>query len=159
MSDTRPGGSNDPLDFLSHQHRQVEQLWTQLQAAHANDDDVQAKLADDLVAMLSLHDAIETELLYPAVRAHGGERGAEVADHSLQEHANIREQLQRVEGGDPRDEQTWGVLSQCIDDVNHHVVEEETVVFPLLRQHWGVDEQAQVCERMAEMLQAAPKVP
>jgi hemerythrin superfamily protein len=159
MSDTRPGGSNDPLDFLTHQHRQVEQVWTQLQAAHANEDDVQAELVEQLVAMLLTHDAIETELLYPAVRAHGGEQGAEIADHSLDEHENIREQLRRVDGTDPLDEEMWDALSQCIDAVNHHVVEEETIVFPLLREHWGADEQAEMCERMAEMLEASPTYP
>jgi hemerythrin superfamily protein len=159
MSDTRPGGSDDPLEFLSHQHRQVEQVWTQLSAAHDAGNDVQSELVRELISLLSKHDAVETQLLYPALRERAGARGAELATHSLEEHQKVREQLQRVDGKDPRDEQVWATLSQCITDVNHHVEEEETQVFPLLRQHWDADERAALCAQMTEVLSTAPTHP
>jgi hemerythrin superfamily protein len=159
MSDTRPGGSEDPLDFLSHQHRQVEQLWIQLEAAHGAGDDMQSELAQQVVAMLSQHDAVEVQLLYPTLRERGGERGQELANHSLTEHQKVREQLQEIDGKDPRDEQVWATLSQCIADVQHHVEEEEGEIFPLLRQHWDADERVQLCAQMNEVLATAPTHP
>jgi hemerythrin superfamily protein len=159
MSDTRPGGSEDPLDFLSHQHRQVEQLWIQLEAAHGTDNEIQAGLAREIVAMLSQHDAVEVQLLYPTLRERGGERGEELANHSLAEHQKVREQLQEVDGKDPRDEQVWTTLSQCIADVQQHVEEEEGEIFPLLRQHWDADERVQLCQQMNEVLANAPTHP
>jgi hemerythrin superfamily protein len=156
MSDTRPGGSTDPLEFLAHQHRDVEQRWIQLEAAHEGDQDMQSQLADELVSMLLQHDAIETELLYPALREHGGEQGEQLAEHALEEHAKVREQLQQIEGQDPQDEQIWSVLSQCIDDVTHHVEEEETIIFPLLRENWDVDQRIEVCGRLSEIVAAGP---
>jgi hemerythrin superfamily protein len=159
MSDMRPGGSDDPLDFLSHQHRQVEQIWIQLESAHQQKSDIQSRLTDDLVALLTQHDFVETNVLYPALRERAGAPGAELADRSLEEHRKVREELRQIDGQDPRDASVWSVISQCVADVTRHVEEEEREVFPLLRKHWDAEEQRELCRGMSATLGDAPRHP
>src|SRR5439155_8749674 len=68
--DTRgnTGTMVDGVELLTSQHRDVEQLWSHLRASHASGDKVQADQAKRIITMLSQHDAIETQVLYPAVR-------------------------------------------------------------------------------------------
>src|SRR4051794_26316885 len=98
MNDGTTGARADAIELLSSHHRDVEQLWTQAQAAHSGSD---RQLATDLglriITLLSQHDAIETQFLYPALR-DVGTAGDRLADHSLEEHQKVRELLKAADG-------------------------------------------------------------
>jgi len=155
MSDTRPGGADDLLELLAHQHRQVEQFWTQLDAAHASGDGALAELVPELVELLLRHDAIETALLYPELSGVADGRGQELSEQSLRDHQAVRDQLRRVLGADPADDQTFTMLAQCVSDVQRHAHEEEHEVFPLLRTHIDAARRAELCAQVADVLDRA----
>src|SRR5688500_331563 len=109
------GSTTDRMDaiwLLTTQHRQVEQLWAAARHAHeqGNHDRAQA-LVEQLIEMLSRHDAIETQLLYPTLRGIGDE-GDRMADHSLEEHQKVRELLKAADGRDHRE--VWTTLQECL---------------------------------------------
>ena len=151
--------SADAIEFLTTQHRRVEQLWSALESARTSDSDLQNEHARAIVKLLSQHDAIETQLLYPELRDSAGDAGKELSDHSLQEHQRVRELLAQVDGEDVRTPGTYGTLSQCVTDVNRHVAEEESTIFPLLRQYCTSDRLDDLGRRMAEMMDTAPTHP
>ncbi|MDQ4110090.1 MAG: hemerythrin domain-containing protein, partial [Actinomycetota bacterium] len=100
-------------------------------------------LVEQLVEMLSRHDAVETQLLYPARRGVD-ERGDGLADHSLEEHQRVRELLKSVDRADPADPEVFARFQECLDAVQHHVEEEESSVLPGMRQNLSE-------ERLAEL--------
>ena len=152
------GASPDAIELLTGHHREVEQLWTQVQAAHVDGSEVQVQLAQEIVTILSQHDAIETQFLYPELRSAGGE-GQQLSDHSLDEHQQVRELLTDVDGKDVRDESVYSALAQCISNVMDHVAEEEQQIFPLLRRSVGQERLTELGEQMAAAMKMAPTHP
>jgi Hemerythrin HHE cation binding domain len=119
------------IELLSGHHREVERLWTEARAAHTGGRHEQAQpLVEQVIELLSRHDAIETQLLYPTLRGLG-ERGDALADHSLEEHQQVRELLKEADRRDHRE--VWSTLERALTSVQAHVAEEERSIFPALR--------------------------
>ena len=159
MNQAKPGASGDAIELLTGQHREVEQVWTQLEAAHATGSDVQNQLAEQIITMLSQHDAIETQFLYPELRSAADAQGQQLSDHSLEEHQQVREMLSAVDGKDVRDESVYSTLSRCISAVTSHVAEEEQEIFPLLRQSCSPERLNELGQEMTAALAMAPTHP
>ena len=159
MSAAKPGASYDAIELLTGQHREVEAAWSQLQAAHSSDADVQQELAQQIIAMLSQHDAIETQFLYPELRDAGAAQGQQLADHSLDDHQQVRELLNEVDGEDVRDESVYSTLARALSSVMDHVAEEEQQVFPLLRQSCDENRLVELGREMMSAMELAPTHP
>jgi hemerythrin superfamily protein len=158
MTDEMTGATVDAIELLISQHREVDTLWTEVQMLHREGSQAQAAPAQEIVTKLSRHDAIETQFLYPELRKLD-DAGSELADHSLEEHQRIRELLRDVDGRDPRDESVYATLSQAVSAVMAHVQEEETQIFPLLRQRLEEGRVTELGEKMQSAMKLAPTHP
>jgi hemerythrin superfamily protein len=154
MAQSTTGTHLDAVELLTSQHREVDQLWSSLENRGASGPDQPSDVVRRIVQLLSQHDAVETKLLYPAVREVPG--GDELADHSLDEHQEVRELLKEVDRGNANDPATITKLGECIAAVKHHVEEEEGVIFPKLR---AAMTQEQLHELGADMAHAMEKAP
>jgi hemerythrin superfamily protein len=157
MNKGTTGTKADAIELLVSQHREVEQLWSQLQTAERDRAEVRHDLARRIVEDLSRHDAIETQLLYPAVRKVPG--GDQLADHSLDEHQRVREMLKDVDGEDPADPKVFARFSECVQAVLQHVEEEEHQIFPKLREVLGQEELSELGGKMEIAWAVAPTHP
>lgn len=153
------GASADAIELLTSQHAEVEQLWSQLQAAHEAGAGGQAELAQHIVSLLSQHDALETQLLYPELHEHGGEAGRRMSEHGLEEHQQVRDLLEAVDGADIADEAVFTLLSRAMGMVIDHVAEEEEQMFPVLRRACGQERLSELGEEMARAKKLAPTHP
>jgi len=142
----------DAIELLTNQHREVERLWGEAQPVPAESQ------AQEIVALLSQHDALETTLLYPELR-DTGEQGEQLSRHSLEEHQQVRELLKEVDGKDPSDPAVMATLEECVNAVQHHVQEEEDRIFPLLRQACDESRLREIGEKMETMMKTAPTHP
>lgn len=124
-----PPDGDDLLGRLIFGHRQIEGLWSELQLAHRRHLN-QHELGRRVVRSLAEHDALELQLLYPAV-ARG--IGDELADHARQDHEQIREMLDEVDGEDPADDLVFEAVTAIMGRVMAHIEEEEKITFPMLR--------------------------
>lgn len=156
---TMTGSRTDAIELLTAHHREMDQLWSQVQAAHGQQSDAQNERARALIRLISQHDAIETQLLYPELRETAGEQGKEKSRHSLEEHQKVRELLKQVDEQDLRDEARFLILSDAMSEVQHHAKEEEGEVFPLLRKHVGQTRLMELGEKMAALMDRAPTHP
>src|SRR5438105_4972793 len=129
--DATTGASADALELLTSDHRAVEQLFHQLNNASANTD-IARHVAEEIVTELSVHAAIEEQVLYPGLRTTGAE-GDRLADRSLYEHQEMKELLAEVDGRPVDDASVQSVFTRLQTSVERHVGEEEGVIFPLLR--------------------------
>lgn len=119
----------DAVDVLEADHRAVEVFLSQLeQQAEA----APKRVLDAAVRSLSVHSAIEVELLYPVVadKLEGGTDAAKQArlDHEEVEMTLLRLQSVPLSTAEFRDE-----LSRLVTEVRAHVRTEETTLFPQLR--------------------------
>ncbi len=145
----------DAVDLLMRDHRLVEQLFLQLEAALAADDHAeQRELADRILTALSVHAAVEEEVLYPAAR--GVPDAAGLVDRSLAEHAELEALLAGLDGRQPGDAGFEEGFGHARDLFARHVGEEEGELFPTLRRSVPDDELVALRDRLADACRRVP---
>jgi hemerythrin-like domain-containing protein len=117
----------DPFEMLVEQHRMAEDLLEQLSEADA---DERQDLFDQLYAALQQHMQIEETVLYPVVREVLGE---EESDEAEAEHGLARQGLEQLASLLPEGPGFDAAVAMVQAGIDHHVQEEESEVFPGLR--------------------------
>ena len=121
------------LDLLIADHNRVRGLFSQFKAAQENDDTAtMSAVALKIFEDLEVHTTIEEEIFYPAVR-DANEDIAETVDEGVQEHHVVKllmAELKQIEDGSDE----WvAKMTVLIENVEHHAEEEESEMFPPLR--------------------------
>ena len=111
-----------------------------------------ARLKDEL----EIHERIEEEVLYPALKAHSKAR--ELALEGYEEHHVVDGILAELELTAPDDEEWGAKFKVAKENLEHHIDEEEGEMFPAARKAFSSDELRQMGERMAEIKQLAQQV-
>jgi hemerythrin superfamily protein len=136
MSQATGSPTDDALDMLMKDHRQVDQLYAELQAAGAaGRTDDQKQIGEQIIAELSVHATVEEQVLYPAAREAVAEGGS-LADESLHEHQEMKEILAELDGAAPDDPGFSANFEKLMSEVRHHV-DEENELFPQMRSALG----------------------
>ncbi|MFD1936791.1 MULTISPECIES: hemerythrin domain-containing protein [Nonomuraea] len=122
----------DVISVLVTDHREVEQMFTELERMIGDIGEKAKTLTDQVTIELVRHSIAEEAYLYPAVREHvpGGDR---LADEELAEHAEAEQTMKRLEGLEPGDNAFWPTVRLLMEQIRHHVREEEADLFPRLR--------------------------
>lgn len=135
---------NDPIAMLKADHREVSAMLKEL-AASKKPSATRRKTTAKVVAALQLHMAIEESLVYPLVAQRVGEEEEQEAEI---EHGLARDGL--AEMSELVDEPGFGAaVAMVTAGIKHHVKEEETEVFPKLKEHLTRDELAKVGDAVA----------
>jgi hypothetical protein len=124
----------DAIDLLKQDHRRVEELFKEFEKLHEADEHEAAdEVVENACMELQIHDKLETEIFYPAVREQAEEEETDLLDEAEVEHETVRELIQKIqdmgEGADKRHAH-FTVLSEY---VKHHVKEEEKEMFPKVK--------------------------
>jgi hemerythrin superfamily protein len=136
-------GSRDAIQVLEADHRWVEALFQKGESSVA-----------EIVRELSIHAAIEEQVLYPALRQLP--RGEALVERSLGEHQRVKELLTQLEkGGDEHQ----SLLHELRLAVEEHVREEESEVFPLLRARTSENELREMGTALTNAKKMAPTHP
>src|SRR5580700_10244925 len=126
----------DAITLLKGDHRAVQRLFKQFERTGDNAVIEKRRLVDRIIEELSIHADIEERLFYPAVRATVPGTEA-MALESLEEHHIVKWVLSELDGMDPGDERFDAKVTVLIENVRHHVEEEETDLFPRVRDELG----------------------
>lgn len=122
------GRSPDAISLLKADHAAAKQLFDQFEKAR-NDSQ---KLAQNICRELTIHTTLEEELFYPAAR--DATEDTELLAEAEVEHASAKDLIVQIEEGGPDDE-LWDAKVKVLGEyVKHHVKEEETELFPEVRQ-------------------------
>jgi hemerythrin superfamily protein len=148
----------DAIVLLKNDHKTVEKLFKQFEKA--GDDAPQKKrdLVDQIIEELSVHAYVEEQVFYPEARKAVPETEDHVLE-SLEEHHIVKWVLQELQGMDPADERFDAKVSVLIENVRHHVEEEEQDWFPKVRKAMGRKRLQELAERLEETKKAAPRTP
>lgn len=119
----------DIVQVLTTDHREVEEIFTQLEAAP--DSDRRATLVEQVTIELVRHSVAEEQWLYPTVREKLTD-GDTLADHEIAEHAEVEQTLKDLENLPTDSAEYASKIRMLIADVRHHVEDEETDLFPQL---------------------------
>ncbi len=144
--------SVDAVALLANDHRSMEAMFSNLQRSSSGTPDIdRATVVQQLIEELSVHAEIEEEHLYPAIRQHVA-NGDELADHAEDEHAQVKEMLDQLEGMDPHSDEAAALIQELQQNMEEHVQEEEGPdgLFAMLRSAMDTDALKDLGSELAE---------
>ena len=139
--------------LLKQDHDKVKGLFEKFEQAEA--DDQKRLLVTQIIKELQVHTSIEEDIFYPAVR-QADEETAELVREGLEEHHVADTLMREIQALDVSDPQLEAKMTVLKENVEHHVEEEETDMFPGLRQKLGADTLEQLGEQMLQAKGAPP---
>jgi hemerythrin-like domain-containing protein len=150
----------DVIEVLEHDHREVEQMFSELEslrgASTEEDRSRRKELAEQVTIELVRHSVAEEVLVYPKVEKEVSE---EQAEHAREEHAEAEETLQRLEKLDADDPGFDDELATLIAEIRHHIEDEEGEMFAHMRQVIDADELRRLGGRVEAFKKVAPTRP
>jgi len=147
--------STDAIVLLKADHKEVRKLFRQFQAAGDSADKKKAKLVELIISKLTVHTYIENEVMYPEVRALLPDLEEEILE-SYEEHHVADVLCMELSGMPATTEHFQAKATVLIENVEHHIQEEEQDWFPKVRA--GL-RRKQLQELGAKLEQARKKAP
>jgi hypothetical protein len=143
----------EAIALLKADHDKVKKLLTELESTTERAIKTRTELFDTIRTELSVHEIIEEEIFYPALKDHP--RARDIVLEGYQEH-HVVDTLMGELGDLPVDDETWGAKAKVMQEsIEHHIEEEEGEMFVKARQVFDRTELVELGERMAERKAAA----
>ncbi|MGZ4142942.1 MAG: hemerythrin domain-containing protein [Actinomycetota bacterium] len=121
--------------LLREDHKKVQQLFKRFEGLGPNASKAKRDIVEKVIEELSVHSAIEEQILYPVARETLEDDSIVLED--LEEHHILKWQLSELADMQPEDERYDAKLRVLMENVRHHVKEEEGELFPELRERLG----------------------
>lgn len=131
------GGRMDAVELLKHDHRIVEQMFRDYDAAMS--DRQRRGVVEILIRELSKHAALEELTVYPFARRKLPEGAVDVPGH-LREHMAVKKTLAALDRLPEGSDQEASLVAELRHEVTSHVEEEESRFLPALSK--AVDQQS-----------------
>jgi len=146
----------DAIQVVKRDHRRVEQLFKQFERAEKAERPAELKrVVQKLVRELSIHAAVEEQILYPALRRADESIEDEVLE-ALEEHHLVKLTLLELDKMSPEDERYRAKMTVLIESVRHHVEEEESDLLPRLSKAFPPRDRKEMGALLEEAKKAAP---
>jgi hemerythrin superfamily protein len=153
---SRPTARSSRL--LKDDHKTVERLFKQFEKAGDSAFVEKRRIVDRIIEELSVHASIEEQYFYPATRATVPET-EDIALESLEEHHIVKWLLSELTDLDPTHERFDAKVTVLMENVRHHVEEEETEYFPMVRKELSRAALTDIGDAMANAKKSAPTKP
>ena len=128
----------DALTLLKKDHDKVKSLLSELEPTTERAIKTRSELFDRIKSELTVHEIIEEEIFYPTLKQHP--RAKEIVLEGYEEH-NVVDDLMGELSALPVDDETWGAKAKVmIENIEHHIEEEEGEMFTKARQVLDRDE-------------------
>ena len=147
---------DDAIQLLKQDHREVEGLFKEFEKLEEDGSEAVEQVIASACTELKIHDKIEMEIFYPAVReAAEKEEVEDLLNEAEVEHSTVRQLIETIEGMGPEDEKRTAHFTVLMEYVKHHVKEEEKEMFPKVKKLEALDLSAvgrQMKERKSELM-------
>jgi Hemerythrin HHE cation binding domain len=138
----------DAITMLKTDHDKVKALLTELEATTERGVKTRQELFATIKGELSVHEIIEEEIFYPALKGHP--KAKDIVLEGYEEHHVVDLLMGELESLDVSDE-TWGPKAIVMkENIEHHIEEEEGEMFKQARQVFDRQELEDLGARMAE---------
>ena len=146
----------DAISLLKDDHAKVKKMLAEGDKTTERGEKTRTELFATLKAEMMLHERIEEEIFYPALKAHP--KAKEIVLEGYEEHHVVDEIMGELEATDVTDE-AWGAKFTVMkENIEHHIEEEEGDMFVKARQVFDADELEQLGARMMELKQLGQQV-
>ena len=150
--------SNDAIVLLKEDHKEIKRVFRAFEKAGEEAETRKGELVDQMIELLTQHTYIENEVMYPRVRELLPELEDDVLE-SYEEHHVADVLIMELAAMKPSDERFDAKTTVLIENVEHHIDEEEDEWFPKVREGLGRKQLQEIGEEMLAAKEKAPKRP
>ncbi|MGC9667212.1 hemerythrin domain-containing protein [Planosporangium sp. 12N6] len=150
--------STDAIVLLKEDHKKIRKLFKEFEQASKGARVQRGKIVDQILEELTVHTYLENEIMYPSVRKAMPELEDDVLE-SYEEHHVADVLGMELAAMSPDDEHFDAKTTVLIENVTHHIEEEEQEWFPKVREGLGRKELQQIGEAMIAKREDAPRRP
>jgi hemerythrin superfamily protein len=149
----------DGIVLLKEDHKKVEALFKEFEKAKDTASPATLRsLVDKMINELVTHAYIEETIFYPAAKAGVPETGEHILE-AVEEHHVVAWLLSELLNMEAADESFNAKVTVMIENVRHHVKEEEKEWFPEVRKALGRNRLVELAEQMQAARAKAPADP
>ncbi|MBC2641027.1 MULTISPECIES: hemerythrin domain-containing protein [unclassified Rhodococcus (in: high G+C Gram-positive bacteria)] len=150
--------STDAIVLLKSDHKEIRKLFRDFRGAGPNARVEKGRIVDAIIEALTVHTYIENEGMYPQVRELAPDLEDDILE-SYEEHHVADVLVVELAGMTPDDERFDAKTTVLIENVEHHIEEEEQDWFPKVREELGRKQLQKIGERLLELKEKAPTSP
>jgi hemerythrin-like domain-containing protein len=150
--------STDAIVLLKQDHKEIRKLFRDFEQAGDRALKGKGQLVDRILEALTVHTYIENECMYPEVRKLLPDLEDDVLE-SYEEHHVADVLCMELATMSPDDERFDAKTTVLIENVSHHMDEEEQDWFPKVRAGLGRKQLQEIGERMLDLKAKAPRKP
>lgn len=150
--------STDAIVVLKDDHQKIRKLFRDFQAAGENATATKGKIATRIIEELTVHTFLENEVMYPEVRKLLPDLEDDVLE-SYEEHHVADVLCMELHAMKPDAERFDAKMRVLIENVSHHMDEEEQEWFPKVRKGLARGTLQEIGAHMAELRKTAPSNP
>jgi len=122
------------IDLLKRDHEVVADLFEQVRNVP---ESKHSAIFTKIKAELDVHAHIEETVLYPRLKKDGTKKLADITSEGIEEHHQVKMFLKELDGVRRRRDIFEAKLKVLMEDVEHHVDEEEGEMFPLVEDQFS----------------------
>jgi hemerythrin superfamily protein len=150
--------STDAIVLLKQDHKEIEKAFKAFEKAGDAAHKEKGRLVDKIIELLTVHTYIENEVMYPRVRELLPDLNDDI-DESYEEHHVADLLVMELVGMKPDADRFDAKVTVLIENVRHHVEEEEDEWFPQVRESLGRKQLQEIGAEMEEARKKAPRRP
>ncbi len=150
--------STDAIVHLKEDHKEIRRLFREFEQAGDDAHKTQGRLVDQIIELLTVHTYIENEVMYPRVRTLLPDLEDDVLE-SYEEHHVADVLVMELYGMKSDDERFRAKTTVLIENVRHHIEEEEQEWFPKVREGLGRKALQEIGAELAKARKKAPRKP
>ena len=140
---------SDAMAMLKQDHERMKKLLGDIDSTTERALKTREEMIDKVRAELGVHERIEEEIFYPALREH--DKAKEIVLEAYAEHRAVDILLDELDGV-PFGDEDWGARFAVIkENIEHHIEEEEGELFTKARQLLDDAQLEELGARMEEL--------
>lgn len=127
----------DAIALIKEDHKKARDLFKQFE--REEDDSAKQSIGEEILHELEVHSMLEQEIFYPAVeeRMEQGER--DMMEEAEEEHAIVDNLVSELKTMGPGDQHYKAKFTVLMENVEHHMQEEEKEMLPEAKKILGED--------------------
>ena len=134
------------ITLLKEDHAKVKKMLNELDETTERADKTRTEGLAKLKQELTIHEAIEEEIFYPALKQHA--EAKDIVLEAFEEHGVVDTIMGEIEAT-PTDDETWGAKFTVMkENLEHHIEEEEGEMFSKARDLFDKETLESLGERM-----------
>ena len=156
MATSKP--STDAIVLLKNDHKEIRKTFADFEKAGDNAQATKQRLVNKMIELLTVHTYIENEVMYPRVRALLPDLEDDILE-SYEEHHVADVLVMELSSMKASDERFTAKTTVLIENVTHHMQEEEDDWFPKVRDGLGRKALQDIGAEMQTARKKAPRKP